>query len=117
MFDDDDEGGPEPGNEIGPTRARANVVRDPRQLAKMHTELAISTLADVCENGGHRDRVAAATALLDRGWGKATESLEHSGPNGQAIQTAQVDLARLSSDELRMMVQLVAKARGEVGAN
>jgi hypothetical protein len=33
--------------------------------------------------GGH---VRSANALLDRGWGKARQALEHSGSDGGAIQ-------------------------------
>lgn len=112
-----DEDEPSPGNELSaPMRARATrVVEDPRSLARLHTQLAVSTLADVCENGGHRERVAAAVAILDRAWGRPVESVEHSGPNGAPIQqaTAQLDLSRLSGEELRMMLDLTLKARGE----
>ncbi len=50
-------------------------------LAQQHADAAIATLVEIC---GNRDappaaRVAAATALLDRGWGKARQPLEHSG--------------------------------------
>jgi hypothetical protein len=50
-------------------------------LARPHTDIAIATLAEVC---GNRDatpaaRVAAATALFDRAWGKPRMPIEHSG--------------------------------------
>jgi hypothetical protein len=31
-------------------------------------------------------RVAAAQALLDRGWGKPMQAMEHSGPDGNPIE-------------------------------
>ncbi len=48
------------------------------ELARMHTANAIATLAEVCNGLGNepRDRIAAANALLDRGWGKPKESVD-----------------------------------------
>jgi hypothetical protein len=42
-----------------------------RELARRHTATALATLAEICANGENESaRVAAANALLDRGWGK-----------------------------------------------
>ena len=48
-----------------------------QDLARQHTALAIETLVQIMQHGD-RDaaRVAAAQALLDRGWGKAVQSIE-----------------------------------------
>ena len=55
---------------------------DLRSLARSHTELSIQTLAGIARNGASEQaRVAAAQALLDRGWGKAPQS--HTGENGE----------------------------------
>ena len=44
---------------------------DLRSLARAHTELSVQTLAGIARNGASEQaRVAAAQALLDRGWGK-----------------------------------------------
>ena len=44
---------------------------DIRELARRHTGAALATLVEICQNGGNEGaRVAAATAILDRGWGK-----------------------------------------------
>jgi hypothetical protein len=44
---------------------------DIRELARRHTGAALATLVEICQNGGNESaRVAAATAILDRGWGK-----------------------------------------------
>lgn len=50
---------------------------DIRSLARSHTETAINVLAGImCEpKAAHSARVAAAQALLDRGWGKATQPI------------------------------------------
>ena len=49
------------------------------ELARTHTEAALNTLLDVARNG-HTDaaRVSAATAILDRGYGKASVRQEES---------------------------------------
>ena len=44
-----------------------------RELARQHTDEAISTLVEICRNGENEGaRIAAANAILDRGWGKPT---------------------------------------------
>lgn len=45
-------------------------------MARRHTSLAINTLAGVCRaSESDAARVAAAIALLDRGWGKAPSTI------------------------------------------
>ena len=58
--------------------------RDPssvKALARQHTEDAIKALVECLRDENGRTRVAAAEALLDRGWGKVaaepTEMSEH----------------------------------------
>jgi len=48
-----------------------------RSLARSHTRTAITVLAKIMrsENATPAARVSAANALLDRGWGKATQPL------------------------------------------
>lgn len=48
------------------------------ELARAHTTEALATLVEVCnaKTGEHRDRIAAANAILDRGWGKPKESMD-----------------------------------------
>lgn len=48
-----------------------------RELAREHTEAAIETLVDVMgdDDAPPPARVSAASALLDRGWGKPTQPL------------------------------------------
>jgi hypothetical protein len=48
-----------------------------RSLARGHTEAAINTLAGIMNaaDAPHAARVSAATAILDRGWGKPTQPL------------------------------------------
>ncbi len=59
------------GNPGGRPKALAEVVA----AAREHTEAALNTLARICGDDTQpaAARVTAANALLDRGWGKATE--------------------------------------------
>jgi len=50
---------------------RPRVAGEIRDLARQHTATALATLAEIAERGENESaRVAAASALLDRGWGK-----------------------------------------------
>ncbi|WP_288142766.1 hypothetical protein [Mesorhizobium sp.] len=54
--------------------------------------------------------MAAANAILDRAYGKPSQSHEHSGPGGAPIQT--VDLTRLSGDELAQLEDIFGPLAG-----
>ena len=56
-------------------------VTEIRSLARSYTRTAIKVLVGVMssENATHAARVAAANAILDRGWGKAPQSVETAG--------------------------------------
>ena len=49
-----------------------------RSLARKHTEAAMRTLAAIMvePSAPHSARVAAANAILDRGWGKPEQKVE-----------------------------------------
>ena len=54
----------------------AKPLTDIRSLARSYTEMAIQTLAGVAQNGQSESaRVAAAEALLSRGWGKPPQPI------------------------------------------
>jgi hypothetical protein len=57
--------------------SKAKALTSVRSLARSHTRTAISVLAKIMrsENATPAARVSAANALLDRGWGKATQPL------------------------------------------
>lgn len=48
-----------------------------RSLARGHTETAINVLAGIMSEteAPHAARISAATALLDRGWGKPAQTI------------------------------------------
>ena len=64
----------------------ARTVADIRSKARAHTDMAINTLVGVCRARGAPPgaRVAAASELLDRGWGRSAQV--HSAPDGGPIQ-------------------------------
>lgn len=50
------------------------------QLAQEHTGAALAVLVDVMQNAeAPAARVSAAVALLDRGYGRPRQAVEHSG--------------------------------------
>lgn len=50
-----------------------------KALAQQHTEEAIDTIVKVMRGDDPKSRAFAANLLLDRGWGKAAQAVEHSG--------------------------------------
>ena len=51
---------------------------DVRSLARAYTHMGVKVLAGIAENGTSEPaRVAAAVALLDRGWGKPKQDNSH----------------------------------------
>ena len=69
-----------PGNKANPG-GRPKAVIEVVELARAHTPQAMQTLAEIMTNEGAPPaaRVAAASVLLDRGWGKAPQTVEHTG--------------------------------------
>ena len=61
---------------------RKKIPADLRSLARAHTAMGVKVLAGIAsaEDAPPAARVAAVTALLDRGWGKAVQP--HVGDNG-----------------------------------
>jgi hypothetical protein len=74
-----------------------------RSLARSHTKIAIKVLAGIAKDGTNdAARVAAACALLDRGWGKPPQT--HTGPDGEAdIQVTIWHLVEGMPDERRVI--------------
>jgi hypothetical protein len=60
---------------------RGKAVTEIRSIARSHTRTAINVLVGVMrsKDATHTARVSAANAILDRGWGKAPQSLETAG--------------------------------------
>ena len=62
------------------------VTADIRALAREHGPAAIETLIEIMQ-GAENDasRIAAAKELLDRGFGKSVQAVEHSGQDGKPL--------------------------------
>lgn len=56
-----------------------------RELARKHGPAAIERLAEIMDGPDIKAAVSAAQALLDRGYGKPSQPLEHSGSGGAAL--------------------------------
>lgn len=70
----------------------AKASADIRSLARSHTEAAVRTLAGIMRQpkAPAAARVAAAQALLDRGWGKPAQSLAGADGEGPVELVARV---------------------------
>lgn len=87
-----------PGQSGNPA-GKPKTVEHVRDLARQQTADAISTLAEIMRDkkAPHSARVAAATGLLDRGWGRPAQAVEVSGPEGQPLlQAKEALLAKLA---------------------
>lgn len=82
----DNKGGARPG--AGRPKGKVNEAK--RKLASMaqeHAEEALQALVAIATNPEEQAgaRVSAATAILDRGYGKPHQSMEHTGEGGGPI--------------------------------
>jgi hypothetical protein len=98
-----------PGSSPNPG-GRPKIIEDIRDLAREHTETAINALVQIAESGKQESaRVAAASALLDRGWGKPTQPIAGDdampaiGINGTAVAT-------LTAEERAALVAGIAES-------
>jgi hypothetical protein len=59
-----------------------------RELARERTEAALDTLTAIMKNpkAPAAARVSAATAILDRGYGRPCQQLQHSGGDGLGLE-------------------------------
>lgn len=78
------------GQSGNPTGRPKKLLPDGRSLSdlcKIHTDVAVMALSDILRDDGApaAARIQAANALLDRGWGKPVQAVEHSGVDGEAV--------------------------------
>ena len=84
------------------------------ELARAHTEAALGTLVAVMNDGtaSPSARVSAASAILDRGWGKATQPFEATAANKPTDQLTDEELDQLIlADRAALVAQGVLPAR------
>ncbi len=108
-------GGPFAAGQSGNPAGKPKVtgIEDVRAIAREWTQLAIETLVEVMSNPDEKGaaRVTAAGVILDRGWGKAPQTVVVDG---------EVDVARLdntSLDEItkREIASYIGKALAGAG--
>ena len=76
-----------PGRKGIPNKATKEAKLALEDLAKGHAEAALQALVSVATGGEFEAaRVSAAVAILDRGYGKPRQAVEHAGPDGGALQ-------------------------------
>lgn len=95
-----------PGAPCAPPAPRSPAApRSLPELARAHTEAAIATLVEVMGDRGATAsaRTSAASAILDRGWGRVAQAVEHSGPGGDPVR---FDMSRLTDEQLSALEAL-----------
>jgi hypothetical protein len=61
------------------------------ELARSHTETAINVLVQVAQaSESDAARVSAASVILDRGYGRPRQGVEHTGKDGGPIETREL---------------------------
>ena len=75
-------------------------------LAREHTELAITTLVDIAKQtkAAPAARVAAASALLDRGWGKPAQAIQATTTNASAVLILGKDDPMMAAENYRRII-------------
>jgi hypothetical protein len=104
------------------TRNRATIEQQATlcELARQRTAVAIAALERIARKGKSEAAVvSAATALLDRGYGRPAQTMELAGPGGGPIRTMDMaQLAKLDDKELAFLERIAAKLAGSgSGAN
>lgn len=81
-------GGARPGAGRKPGKV-SRAKRDIAEKARQHADAALQTLVDVAQDveAPHSARVSAASAILDRGYGKPPQALHLGGDEGNPIIT------------------------------
>jgi hypothetical protein len=92
-------------------QAMARSVTEIRSLARSHTRTALNVLVAVMRNTKATPpaRIAAANAILDRGWGKATQAIEN-GDDGALELIHRIEL-RADFQHLRRWRKSVEQAQ------
>lgn len=92
---------------------RPRLAADLAEVARAMTDDALGTLQAICldPEAPAAARVSAASAILDRGYGRPVQPAELSGPDGEPLEVS-YDLSRFSLDELRQLHAFAARAQG-----
>lgn len=86
-------------------RAAKGEVANLSVQARKHTPAMLKALVKVATAGmSEAAQVSAATAILDRGYGRPMQSLEHTGAGGGPIKH---DLSGLSDEQLKQLANIL----------
>lgn len=92
------------------------VTADIKAIAQSFGEEAIIHLVEIARDSDapHAARVAAVKEILDRGYGKAKQPLEHTGEDGGPIKTETLlDVSSLSTEVLEEIMKAKDAAEQE----
>lgn len=93
------------GNPGGRPKAVMPDGRTLAEAAREHSPAALQVLLDALKRPD--TAFAAAKELLDRGFGRAPQSVEVGGPDGGPIETrSQVDISGLTEDQKRALASI-----------
>ncbi len=88
---------PFPKGKSGNPGARPKIPDEVKALLKLQAPNALQKLLTLMESNDERIALTAANSILDRAWGKPTQTTEVSGPDGEALEVKDVtplDIAR-----------------------
>lgn len=94
------------GNPHGRPQRRTADGKALAELARAYSEEALAALVEVMRNGEAPAgaRISAATAILDRGWGRPIASHEATGANGGPASLARLHSEAKRADEVASMM-------------
>lgn len=96
-------------------KATADQLASLEELARTHTETALNALVTIATTGeSEAARVAAANALLDRGYGRPKQAMVHTGKDDGPVQ---IESLHVSAREIveRRIAGLAARIRQSEG--
>jgi hypothetical protein len=86
----------------GNAGGRPKTIETVRDLARAHTQAALETLVEIASSGESESaRVSAASAILDRGWGKPTQPLAgdaEMAPIDMTVEDKSAEIARRQAE-------------------
>ncbi len=90
---------------------KTEALRRVEEIARDHTEVALRTLVAIMSGTQFRDsaRVSAACAILDRGWGRAPQTVEIGNKDEKPFEVASLNM----SSEMATQIYL-ERVRGQV---
>jgi hypothetical protein len=94
-------------------------LREIRELAATYSVAAVHTLATIMQNARTpvAARIAAATALLDRAYGRPALAVEHTGPDGSSLFPSPAELRDLSDEQLERLLTFLREFDADIKRN